>query len=45
MQQSQILNDYHVSDNVAQIAKQTAFEFDILEAFQIMYEKECIRNY
>ena len=42
---SQILNDYCVSDNVAQIAKQTPFEFDILEAFQIMYEKECIRNY
>ena len=32
-------------DNVLQIAKQTQFEFDIIEAFHVMYEKECIRNY
>ena len=38
-------NDYCMPDNVLQLAKQTEIEADILEAFQIMYEKECIRNY
>lgn len=41
----QILDDYYVADNVLDIAKRNSFEFDILEAFHVMYEKECLRNY
>lgn len=46
VKRGQILDDdYYISDNILCIAKQTEFESDIIDAFHIMYEKECIRNY